>query len=219
MSRRGLGLNALLGGLALVFAGYITQVVVTPPPTPVPPRPRPAVAPPPPTAPATAPGAYGVIASRNLFNPSRSEAAATPGAAAQLPKPNLYGVVLQDGTPIAYLEDPVTKRVAGYRVGDTVAGGTVQSIAADRVVLVRPEGQVDVRLHDPAKPRPAPPAVPGAPVQPPLTPGRRAITPPPVTPPGAEQQITPTLPPGRRVLPPNLLRRTPPGTGDSATTR
>ncbi len=31
---------------------------------------------------------------------------------------------------IAYLEDPVTKRVAGYRQGDTIAGGTVQTSRA-----------------------------------------------------------------------------------------
>jgi hypothetical protein len=81
----------------------------------------------------------------------------TPPAPA-LPKPNLFGVVLLDGGPVAYLEDPVSKRVARYRVGDQVAGGTVQTIGSDTVTLARPEGQVMVRLHDPSRPRPAAPA-------------------------------------------------------------
>src|SRR2546425_1533713 len=43
------------------------------------------------------------------------------------------GVVLRDTNPIAYLEDPLTKRVAGYRIGDTIAGGRVEAITADHV--------------------------------------------------------------------------------------
>ena len=106
------------------------------------------------------PQAYSVIATRNLFSPTRSETAG-PGTAgvAQAPvvKPNLHGVVLREGSPIAYLEDPLTKRIAGYRIGDPIAGGTVQTISADAVVISRPDGMVDVRLRDPSKPRPAPP--------------------------------------------------------------
>jgi hypothetical protein len=80
---------------------------------------------------------------------------------ADSPKPvvklNLFGVVLRDGEPRAYLEDPTTKRVAGYRVGDAVGGGSVQAIAADHVVIARSGGTVDVQLRDPSRPRPAPP--------------------------------------------------------------
>src|SRR4029434_3035894 len=76
------------------------------------------------------PQAYNVIATRNLFSPTRSETAG-PGIAgvAQAPivKPNLHGVVLREGSPIAYLEDPLTKRIAGYRIGDRIVGGTVQT--------------------------------------------------------------------------------------------
>lgn len=221
MSKRLLILNAALVALCLVFSAYIIRVVTTPVAPPAAGRPRPVTPPPAPTGPQPPAGSYGVVASRNLFSPSRSEAPATatgPGAAPQLPKPNLYGVVLRDGAPIAYLEDPVTKRVAGYRVGDSVAGGTLQTITADHVVLTRPEGPVDVRLHDPAKPRPAatPPArmppqpgvvtQPGMPPmmpQPQVTPPGPAVTPPPAVPstPGAP-------PPG---MPPNLRRRVQPG--------
>ena len=120
------------------------------------------------------PQAYNVIASRNLFSPTRSETAGpgTAGGVAQAPvvKPSLHGVVLREGSPIAYLEDPLTKRIAGYRIGDPIAGGTVQTISADAVVISRPDGMVDVRLRDPSKPKPAPPqpGQPGVPGQPPL---------------------------------------------------
>jgi hypothetical protein len=179
-------------------------------------------------------GAYSVVAARNLFSPMRMEAPASGTAATASPvvKPNLYGVVLREGAPIAYLEDPTTKRVAAYRVGDNVSGGTVQTIRADSVVINRPDGALDVRLRDPARPRPAP--VPAAavgvqPVQPagtqPALPGvippAAAAVPPavPVTPqPGvvppagqAMQPVRPSVIPGRRPLPPNLLRRLPQG--------
>jgi len=175
--------------------------------------------------PAAAPG-YALVASRNLFSPTRSEAppSAMAGALASppVPKPNLYGVVVREGSSIAYLEDPTTKRVAGYRPGDSVPGGTVQLIAADHVVLNRPEGSVEVRLSDPAKPRPpAPPAaapgaiVPGA-VPPVIQPGvprppEGAVTPPgqAVVPPAVGESTPPIT--GRRPLPPNL-RRARPGT-------
>jgi len=44
--------------------------------------------------------------------------------------------------------DPLTKRIAGYRIGDPIAGGTVQTISADAVLISRPDGIVDVRLRD-----------------------------------------------------------------------
>jgi hypothetical protein len=179
--------------------------------------------------PAAPAGGYAVVASRNLFSPTRSDAPAATSqsrAAVNVPKPTLHGIVLRDGTPIAYLEDPSTKRVAGYRLGDAVAGGTLKAINADHVVLTRPEGQVDVRLRDPAKPRPAPvaapPAVPplagapGLPTPPGLTPGveQPGRLPPGVVPQPAVQQPGIPVPP-RRMLPPNLLRRVPPTTSDA----
>jgi hypothetical protein len=224
-------LNAALVVVALVSIGYTVNELRAPAPA-APRRAAPAAAP---VATATraggeAPsGGYTVVASRNLFSPTRSEApvTASPGAPA-MPKPNLYGIILRDGAPVAYLEDPASKRVGGYRVGDAVAGGTVKRIGADHVVLNRPEGDVSVRLRDPSKPRPvapvatqpapaapavAPhvPAVPGAPPvvgapQPaPQSQPAPAITRPPVQ--------TPVLP--RRPLPPNLLRRLPPSATDA----
>jgi hypothetical protein len=240
MSRRLLVVNAVLALIAIAAIGSIVRELRVKP-TPVATRPAPVPAPvvASAAAPETPPGGYGTVATRNLFSPTRSESTTpTASAAASLPKPNLFGILLRDAAPVAYLEDPTTKRVAAYRLGDSIAGGTVKQITADQVVLNRPEGDVNVRLRDPSKPRPAPvatsPAQPGA--APP--PGVRALPPgtvvtQPSVPPGGQMvqspgapgsQVPPTLTPvpqetppvlPRRPLPPNLLRRLPPATPDA----
>lgn len=221
-------LNVLLLAASGLCVAYIVRQSSAPWPQPPAARPR-AAAPVPAPAPAAdaaraaPPGGYAVVASRNLFSPTRTEAppppvTATP-AAASLPKPNLYGVVVREQAPIAYLEDPVTKRVAAYRLGDTIAGGTVQAIKDDRVVLARPDGNVDIRLHDPTRPRPAAPATPAAaPGTPPATlptspirPVPPAVSGGPTTPQGDQPAVAP-----RRPLPPSLLRRLPPAAGGEA---
>jgi Type II secretion system protein C len=211
--------NALLGLVAAGFAAYIGWQMMRPLKNTTPVRPRTTSSASPSTLPAPSAreggsGAWTTIASRNLFSPTRSETGGSGAAAAiqQGPKPSLYGVVLRDGAPIAYLEDPATRRVAAYRVGDTVGGGIVKSISADGVVLTRPDGQLDVRLHDPAKPRPPVPAQPqggvtppGAQPQPAPQPSAEGVPPPPT------QMIPPQQPPQpfRRPIPPNLIRRLP----------
>jgi hypothetical protein len=231
MSKRLLIVNTLLAAMALLFAAYIVRELTRPAPASGPARARAGAPPAASAAPAATPptsGSPAIIAGRNLFSPTRNEAPATPAGLTQaslVGKPNLYGVVLRDGAPIAYLEDPVTKRVAGYRVGDAVAGGKLTKIAADHVILARPEGTLDVRLHDPARPRPAPPmgppgqvqpAPPGVPMPPPqslpgVIPPVAPSQPPPrpqVQPPMPGQAIQPPLPPApfRRPLPPGLRR-------------
>lgn len=218
--------NAVLLALSALFVVLLVRAARTPWPAPTPVRARPAPAQSAPPAEGDpkaqpAPQANAIIASRNLFSPTRTETPPTPVAAVPavvLPKPNLYGVIVRENAPIAYLEDPATKRVGGYRLGDTIAGGTVKDITRDRVTLARPDGNIDIRLHDPSRPRPVPPpappgsapALPGG-VQPPR-PG--AVTPPTVgptpTPPGVEPA------PPRRTLPPSLLRRLPAGAPSDA---
>lgn len=234
--RRTSTLNAVLGAVAVVFAAYIAWEVLRPAPSAElqtrskPSTPAPVATPAGRRVPEAA-GSWAVIASRNPFSPSRSEAPVTAvqaGAALNVPKPNLFGIVLKDGAPFAYIEDPATKRVAAYRIGDAVAGGTVQKIARDGIVLARPEGAIDVRLHDPGKPRPAAPTpaastspspaaapLPGVvpPASAPQAPQAQApAEAPPQQPatatPGSES-ATPPRPPVRRPLPPNLLRRLP----------
>ena len=223
MSKRLPLLTVLLVGVALAFAGLIARELTTVPRV-AGPRPQPAasVAAATPAAPA-APGAaanYTVVASRNLFSPTRSEAPVTPPTpvpvAPVLPKPNLLGVVFTEGMPVAYLEDPVSKRVARYRVGDSVAGGTVRAIESDTVMLLRPEGQVTVRLHDPARPRPAmpaTPAVPGVPGMPTSPRPLQGIPPQGIMP---EGRPTSTI---RRPQLPGVLGRVPPQPTDASSPR
>jgi hypothetical protein len=246
MPKRLVVINGLLILIAAGSAVFIARDLLAPMPMPLAARGRPAT-----TAPAAGDeasrgqaGAYSTVAARNLFSPTRTESpptatasAATSPAAA---KPNLFGVVLRDGAPIAYLEDPGTKRVAGYRVGDAVAGGTVQTIGADNVVINRPDGSMDVRLREPGKPRAAPapatagiqgapgaqpvagiPSLPGV-IPPAAVPGAipGQVAPPPgqVAPPPGQvvQPTSPPIIPGRRALPPNLLRRLPQGSPSDA---
>ena len=240
MPKKLLIINGLLIVIAAGSAVFIARQVMAPVAMPLPERSRPT----PPGAareatPASEPGAYTAVAARNLFSPTRTES--PPGAIASAisptVKPNLYGIVLREGAPIAYLEDPSTKRVAGYRVGDAVAGGTVQTIAADSVVIQRSDGNLDVRLRDPAKPRTATSAPPpgvqpvaGGPALPGIIPpaggpagmpGQVPGRPPGVVLPPAQalQPGAPPVVPGRRPLPPNLLRRLPQGSQPDATQR
>jgi hypothetical protein len=229
MPRKLLVINVLLLIIAAGSVVFIARQLTSPTPMPLASRSR-AASPPARVdePPRQATGAYGTVAARNLFSPTRSEAPPTPVAAASpAAKPNLFGVILRDGAPMAYLEDPTTKRVAGYRVGDSVAGGTVQKIGADNVVIARPDGDMDVRLRDPGKPRPAAPpaaAAPGAQpvagqpslpgvIPPTASPGAAPGAAPPTAPPPGQvvQPGAPPAVPGRRQLPPNLLRRLPQG--------
>ena len=154
---------------------------------------------------------YAVIGTKSLFSPARTEGDAAAGPAQSGPRPFLYGVVLATDLSIAYLEDPGSKRVTGYRVGDAIAGGTLTVIAPDHVVLKRSDGMVDVPLRDPAKPRaaapePAPPA--GAPQTAPPPPAfPQPQMPPPV--PGMPGQPPAAGLPGGFPQPPGLRRRLP----------
>ena len=244
-----MAVNVALAAIAAVLVLYIARQFMAPMPLPVGGR-RAATGTAAPGIDALRPpaSAYNVVAARNLFSPTRTEApsgAVVTGA--PLVKPNLFGVVVRETGSIAYLEDPTTKRVAGYRVGDRILGGTVQAIKADVVTIDVPGagGAMDVRLHDPGKPRATPAAVTGVP-QPTVAPALPGVIPPAAppaqvaqpTPPLAQPGVMPptvvpgqppaavipgqpptvTMPPalpGRRPLPPNLLRRLPPGMTDA----
>ena len=233
MSRRLIVINAALTLVAVVAIAYVVRELRAPAPTSVARRPAaPPAAPSAPTPVAGEPsaGGYSVVAARNLFSPTRSEAPPSPSAAGlAAARPNLYGILLREGNPVAYLEDPATKRVSGYRLGDNVAGGTLTQITTDSVVLNRPDGDMNVRLRDPAKPRPPVPGAPGqtgapTPIMPgappvPAAPGLPVMPPTTATPPQPVPGLgvpPPGLPPlPRRPLPPNLSRRLPPAGTDA----
>jgi hypothetical protein len=96
---------------------------------------------------------FNVIVAKNLFNESRKERAIATARATvpPLPKPILHGVVVDGPSSLAYLEDPTSKRVVGYRVGAPIAGGLLLQITQEGVAIRRPDGQVEVLLNDPSK--------------------------------------------------------------------
>ena len=207
MSRGYLGLTVLMAIGSALFAAQIGRGVLTT--KSMPERKAPAA---PAGPPALATGgpetrsplpSYASIPAKNLFSPSRSESASGVAATLVGPKPFLYGIVVRDDLSIAYLEDPASKRVAGYRIGDAIAGGTVAAIAPDHVVLTRADGAVEVKLRDPSKPRPA-----VAEAATPAGPGAHG-TPPGMPPAGAIRTPLPPPPPGSVPAPPTLLRRLP----------
>jgi len=167
------GFNLGLATLGLILAVALGRELVRPQPLPEPAQLKPATAaaiaqvggaPSQPQPDSSAMGdtsanrgslADEVIASGNLFDPSRSSS----GAAGEPtgPRPLLFGVVAGEGVKgRAYVEDPETKVVHGYQIGDTVAGWRVTQIREDRVVITGAEGgMLEVLLREPGKPRPA----------------------------------------------------------------
>ena len=215
MSRGFLVLNGALVVTSALFATLIVRVYVAAPdpraesarapasPAASAPRPTDAA----PTEPRSGLTGYALVASKNLFSPTRSDTEAVAAAVAPVgPKPFLHGIVIKDGGSVAYLEDPISKRVVGYRIGDVVAGGTLQAIAPDHVVLKRGDGAMDVRLKDPAKPRPA---VAEAPPQPGQTATAPQIVAPTIVRPPLPTQPAGAPPAGAPIAPPAQLRRLP----------
>ncbi len=180
--------------MGVVFSVQLVRTFLASPELPPPAVARPTQPALPAAAPERAPvplAAYDVVAAKNLFNPNRSEA----GTASVVPavKPVLHGVIVTDGAPAAYLEDPTTKKVRAYKTGDAVAGGQLERIEADRVVIRRGEGTFEVLLRDPAKPKAVAAAPPAAPPRP--QPGIPAVQP---------SQPVPAVP---GTGPPTLFRR------------
>jgi len=129
MPRRLLFVNVVLAAVSVLCIVLIVKQLLTGRP-PAAPRGRPAVGASAATAPAgdsrLPPQAYNVVASRNLFSPTRSETAGPAiagGAPVIVVKPALHGVVLREGSPIAYLEDPLTKRIAARSAAPAEPGG------------------------------------------------------------------------------------------------
>ena len=166
MSKKLLAFNVVVAGLAVLLAAWLVRDLTASRPLPPPPAPRKAAG-----APASedAPSenaaqerltAYNVIVAKYLFNPSRTEGVAAEAVAKPAvplpPKPILLGVVMDGPSSRAYLEDPSTKRVFGYQVGDSVAGGKLEKITDDRIQISRADGLMEVdppRSHQAASTR------------------------------------------------------------------
>jgi hypothetical protein len=112
----------------------------------------------------------------------------------------LHGVVIDGEQSRAYLDDPVAKRVFGYAVGDAVAGGRLEKILDDRVMIRRPEGVVEVLLQDPTKPQADEPAPVAAPTRPRRS-GSRSVPAPPSSEPASPPSPGPASPPAPGQVP------------------
>src|SRR5262245_50868793 len=211
-------LSEFTAALAAVSSGRATLLgrdLAATRPLPPPPPPRKAAATAPDEAPPEGPAqerltSYNIVVSKYLFNPNRTEGAAEIAAKPAVPlppKPMMVGVVTDEKGGRVYLEDPTTKRVMSYQVGDTVAGGKLEKITSDRILIARSDGQMEVTLRDPSKPRPPPPPpTPTTPPQPGAQPGAPGPQQPP---PGGPRVETPPSVPGRPPIPPRSLRRVP----------
>jgi len=60
-------------------------------------------------------------------------------------------VAISDDSRLAFIHDLDTNRIAGYKLG---AGGRVERIEADRVIIMRADGPIEVGLHRPRDPVP-----------------------------------------------------------------
>ncbi|GAB4407163.1 MAG: hypothetical protein OHK0032_02420 [Thermodesulfovibrionales bacterium] len=136
---------------------------------------------------------YTVIAEQNIFHPERKIPVGKKDEKPEIkPEFVLYGTLITDNASLAFLEDtksPYTsmgrgKRQRALRLGASLSGFTLKEIYHDRVVMVKGEERIEVRVLDSKKARAsetaAPKAAAAAPVPPqPIVrqPAHTAITP------------------------------------------
>lgn len=107
--------------------------------------------------PASSIAEYTIIADQNLFHPERN----IPTYMAEegpLIKPEfvLYGTLITDSVRIAYLEDlksPHTtvgrgKRQVTLHLGNTLSGYTISEVYHDKVVMVKGDDRIEVKVLD-----------------------------------------------------------------------
>jgi hypothetical protein len=87
-------------------------------------------------------------------SPTSASLPAAPASSPEPPASPLQGIVLDGARTVAYIVDPATNRVKGYRVGDAVGDAIIEAIEERHVVLRSAAGARELRLPDP---RPAAP--------------------------------------------------------------
>jgi hypothetical protein len=105
---------------------------------------------------------YTMIAEENLFHPER-KIPAEKKAEQPLPKPDfvLYGTLITDDLSLAYLEDLKAphstpgrgKRQTAMRKGDSMSGFILKEIEAEKIVMVRGEERIELKVADSSKPK------------------------------------------------------------------
>lgn len=93
--------------------------------------------------------AYDVIVRKDLFRPSRSAPLVKDTFAISSPNgaPKLFGTVIINNERSAILEDPSTKITKLYRINDSFAGYIVSDIQKDKVILLKGDKSIEVRLR------------------------------------------------------------------------
>src|SRR4030043_1863389 len=105
---------------------------------------------------------YTMIAEDNLFHPERKIPVEKKDEQ-PLPKPDfvLYGTLITDDISLAYIEDlkaPFStpgrgKRQTAMRKGDSMSGFTLKEIETEKIVMVRGEGRIELKVADSSKPK------------------------------------------------------------------
>ncbi len=80
------------------------------------------------------------------LSPSRATAPKPPTAVRPRSAPEVQGIIVRDDKAVAYIRDPKTKQVRGYRVGDRVGDAVIEKIGDREVVFTTPTGRIEVRL-------------------------------------------------------------------------
>jgi hypothetical protein len=161
VSRRLFGLNLVLVGVSVLCCIRISHALFAPA------LPWPSIAGRPISAPFErhqdigghphSSGYYDLIATRSLFSPNRADSAsseATGRVELTTPALALYGVAISDETRVAFVQDLATKQISSYKIGDQLAGGRLERIEPDRVVVMRANGPIEVPLRRPKESEP-----------------------------------------------------------------
>jgi type II secretory pathway component PulC len=97
---------------------------------------------------------YAVVAETNLFHPDRI--IPTKKVEIVIPRPEfvLYGTLIADKVSIAYMSDKKAvhttlgrgQRQTSLKIGETMSGYTLREVLHDRVVMVRGDNRIEVKV-------------------------------------------------------------------------
>jgi len=172
-------LNVVLAVVAAAWAGTVisplvrTNAVFTPPPVK---KTEPAKEELPAQSQVPSPQDYTLIADQNLFHPERKIPVEKPPGPPPPPPPEfvLYGTLMTDTTSVAYMEDKKApqstagrgKRQISLKRGEMLSGFILKDIDPEKVVMVRGDESITVRLTDAQHPKAREGAVTGTGPQP-----------------------------------------------------
>jgi len=105
------------------------------------------------------PKSFDIIASANLFNPSRTSRKEEEKIAVTPPpknQPKLFGTIIIGNKKMAILEDPGTRERKTFGLNESVGGYVISEIAENKVVLSWNGEEVTVQLREDKGVKPLP---------------------------------------------------------------